>query len=331
MKKCGALNNWHYSKTPFSRAAGRFKRELSSLGSYLLKQAASFEREVRAAAKEAIAPRGKYIRPLLVFSAAPAGAKKDSLVRRAAIAELVHLSTLIHDDVIDRADMRRNRDTAFKKYGAKTAVLLGDAIFAHMMTLAFEENSMEVLEKTASCVRSICSGEIRQTLADNTKIVPRKKYYDVAYGKTAALFELSCRLGAGCGEAPKGWEAAAAECGKQLGIAYQIYDDLCDWFMSESDAGKTLGTDLVSGKQTYPLIALLEKLPKKESEALAKNLPTQNPEKIAEMMSELDVPGDCAREFSRRVSLAEKAISKFPETRENLMRFCAEMRGLIGG
>ncbi|MBQ6533578.1 MAG: polyprenyl synthetase family protein, partial [Opitutales bacterium] len=198
------MNNWHYSKTPFSRAAGRFKRELSSLGSYLLKQAASFEREVRAAAKEAIAPRGKYIRPLLVFSAAPAGAKKDSLVRRAAIAELVHLSTLIHDDVIDRADMRRNRDTAFKKYGAKTAVLLGDAIFAHMMTLAFEENSMEVLEKTASCVRSICSGEIRQTLADNTKIVPRKKYYDVAYGKTAALFELSCRLGAGCGEAPKG-------------------------------------------------------------------------------------------------------------------------------
>lgn len=312
----------------FSEVADGLKSELKAFKSYLLKQATSFEREVRTAVKEAISPKGKYIRPMLVFSSAVESAEKTSLVRRATIAELVHLSTLIHDDVIDNAQMRRNNETAFKKYGSKTAILLGDSIFAHMMTLAFEENSMDVLRKTAECVKTICEGEIKQTLADKTKFVSRKQYYDVAYGKTAALFELACNLGATASKATKGWVKSAEECGKQLGIAYQIYDDICDWFMSEKDAGKTLGTDLISGKQTYPLIVLLEKLPSKKSVALAKNLSTQNPKEIVDMMLSNDILADCKKEFLRRVNLAEKAISKFPKENQKLMKFCDAMRKL---
>ena len=312
----------------FAEVADGLKTELKTFKSYLVKQAASFEREVRTAAKEAISPKGKYIRPMLVFSSALDSADKKSLTRRATISELVHLSTLIHDDVIDNAQMRRNNETAFKKYGSKTAILLGDSIFAHMMTLAFEENSMDVLKKTAECVKTICEGEIKQTLADKTKIVSRKEYYDVAYGKTAALFELACNLGATATKAPKDWVKSAEECGKQLGIAYQIYDDICDWFMSEADAGKTLGTDLISGKQTYPLIVLLEKLPSKKSVSLAKNLSAQKPEDIANMMRENDVMADCKKEFLRRINIAEKAISKFPKENQKLMKFCDIMRRL---
>ena len=311
--------------------AESLKPFLTSFKSYLVKQAAAFEKEVRKAAKDAISPRGKYIRPMLVFSAALDGAGKKSLIRRAAIAELVHLSTLIHDDVIDNADMRRNHETAFKKYGTKTAILLGDTIFSHMMSLAFEENSMDVLKKTADCVKTICEGEIKQTLADKTKIVSRKKYYDVAYGKTAALFELSCNLGATASDAPKEWIKAAEEAGKQLGIAYQIYDDICDWFMSESDAGKTLGTDLITGKQTYPLIVLLEKLPAKKSAALAKNLPHESSVEIVEMMGRYDVANDCKNEFLRRIDSAGKVLKKFPAENVKLLKFCAEMRGLKFG
>ena len=312
----------------FSELADGLKSELKAFKSYLIKQAMSFEREVRTPAKEAISPKGKYIRPMLVFSSAVDSAEKSSLVRRATIAELVHLSTLIHDDVIDNAQMRRNNETAFKKYGVKTAILLGDSIFAHMMSLAFEENSMDVLRKTAECVKTICEGEIKQTLADKTKTVSRKQYYDMAYGKTGALFELACNLGASAKKATKGWLASAEECGKQLGIAYQIYDDICDWFMSESDAGKTLGTDLLSEKQTYPLIVLLEKLPSKKSATLAKNLSMQKPEEIADLMLKYDVPTDCKKEFLRRINLAEKAILKFPKENQKLMKFCNAMRKL---
>ena len=98
----------------------------------------------------------------------------------------------------------------------------------------------------------------------------RQKYYDIAYGKTAALFSLACVLGAKSVKGVPGWTDAAEEAGKQLGIAYQIYDDLCDWFMSEKDAGKTLGTDLLSGKQTFPLIALIETMGDAETSGIRK-------------------------------------------------------------
>lgn len=300
-----------------------------SLEKYLMRQVMTFEKEVRDAAKESISPRGKLIRPTLVFAAASGGdPDRMSLIRRAAIVELTHLSTLIHDDVIDNASVRRGLATPNKKYGARTAILLGDAIFAHTMSITFEENDSELSKKTANCVRTICEGEIRQTLADRAKNVTRKKYYEIAYGKTAVLFELACALGAMTIKAKDGWTEAAEKAGRQLGVAYQIYDDICDWFMSESVAGKTLGTDLISGKQTYPLIILLEKLPKKEAEKLARNLPGSNPASIASQMRALDVPSECSREFLRRINMAEKILEDYPVEGKKLNEFCAAMRKL---
>lgn len=326
------MNNIDDSTNPFGDLAKDLKPQLADFKRFLVKQASTFEKEVRAAAKEAISPEGKYIRPILVFLSAPQNADTASLVRRATIAELVHLSTLIHDDVIDKADMRRKTPTPFKKYGAKTAILLGDAIFSHMMSLAFAENSMDVLKKTADCVKTICEGEIKQTLSDKSKIVSRKKYYDVAYGKTAALFELACNFGATASkQSDAKWAKAAGEAGRQLGIAYQIYDDVCDWFMSEEDAGKTLGTDLISGKQTYPLIVLLEKLPRGKSAKLAKNLPSSDPAEILEMIRRFGVAEECRAEFDRRMKLAESAVAKFGGGNAGLLKFCAQMRKLKFG
>ena len=276
----------------------------ASLEKYLLQQAMTFEKEVRAAAKESISPKGKLIRPTLVFAAAAGGnADKMSLIRRAAIVELTHLSTLIHDDVIDNASVRRGAATPNKKYGARTAILLGDAIFAHTMSITFEENDAALSKKIANCVRTICEGEIRQTLADRKKNVTRRRYYEIAYGKTAVLFELACALGAMATTSKEGWIEAAEEAGKQLGIAYQIYDDICDWFMSEKDAGKTLGTDLVSGKQTFPLIALFETMDSERADGFAKNLSSQNPEEIIGMMKSSGVEKICA-ETQGEVSVA---------------------------
>ena len=317
--KFDTVNNYKHNSNPFDKVSMQMGGLFRAFEGFLASQVKTFEKEVRAAAKESISPKGKFIRPTLVFAAANAGSEWDeSLIRRAAIVELTHLSTLIHDDVIDGANMRRNAETANSKYGAKTAILLGDAIFAHTMGVA-------------ACVKTICEGEIRQTLADKTVRVTRQKYYDIAYGKTAALFSLACVLGAKSVKGVPGWTDAAEEAGKQLGIAYQIYDDLCDWFMSEKDAGKTLGTDLLSGKQTFPLIALIETMGDAEAEEFTSNLSIRKPDEIIERMRACGIEDICAAEIGRRIKGAEKAVKGYPELSGKLLDFCAAMRELALG
>ncbi len=316
-------------ENPFDALAREMRPQFSAFKKFLHEQASSFRPEVREAAKGSIKSEGKFIRPLLVFAASSGGDfEMAKVVRLAAIVELIHLSTLIHDDVIDDASMRRNRITANKKYGAKTAVLLGDAIFSHTILLALQDGDAEALNKIACCVRTVCEGEIGQTLAAKSKYVTRKRYYNTAFGKTGALFSLACALGAMSINAGGGWVAAAENAGKQLGIAYQIYDDVCDWFMKEEDAGKTLGTDLLTGKQTFPLIVLMENLPRREAKELALRASDADPLGIAQKMRELRVPEICLREFLRRISGVEGVLAKYPRTAGGLLKFCSAMRTL---
>ncbi len=314
---------------PFEGLAKEMRPQFLAFKKYLSGQASSFKSEVREAARESINPEGKFIRPILVFAASSGGAfDMAKVVRLAAVVELIHLSTLIHDDVIDNADMRRNCITANRKYGARTAILLGDAIFSHAMLLALQDGDPKVLNKAAMCVRTICEGEIGQTLADKSVHVTRKRYYNTAFGKTGALFSLACALGAMSINAGADWVDAAEEAGKQLGIAYQIYDDICDWFMTEKDAGKTLGTDLLTEKQTFPLIVLTENLPPREAKRLVSHLAEANPLDIAQRMRELRIPEICLREFLRRISAAEDILGKYPNEACGLLKFCSAMRTL---
>ena len=323
------LKNKPNSQNIFDKAAKPLSGKMSAFKKFLKAQAASFEPELRDQVKDAVRPEGKFIRPMLVFASAPKEADEKMLCRRAAIAELIHLSSLIHDDVIDNADIRRGEPTIGSKYGAKIAILLGDAIFAHTMTLSFEENNSALSAKASACVRAICEGEIRQTLADRNADISRDKYYKIVRGKTAVLFEFSCFMGAEC-SADNAWMEAAESAGRELGIAYQIYDDICDWVKSEDELGKTLGTDLLSGKQTYPLILLLEKLDSRAARKLSKDLRNScaSREEIIEQMKKFGIIDLCKREFSRRVGSARKILEKFPERSENLLLFCDAMDGL---
>ena len=316
------------SLNPFDEIVASMRPMFRSFERFLLSQASKFAPEIRSTAKEIISPKGKYIRPMLVFSSALSSADKADVIRRGAIVELTHLSTLVHDDVIDNATVRRNKQTPNSKYGARTAILLGDMIFAQMMILAFEDTDKRVADETTRSIRTICEGEVRQTLSDKTQIVSRKKYYEIAYGKTAALFELSCKLGAMAGKSSQEWIDVAGFVGKQLGIAYQIYDDICDWFMSEAEAGKTLGTDLVSGKQTFPLIVLLESFSASKAKAFVKQLPAMDFVQVRQMMLEHNVRTLCEKEFIRRITLAENALKDFPECAEKLLACCSALRKL---
>ena len=215
---------------------------------------------------------GKRIRPALVFLSGWKGPERSSpdLVRAAAVVELVHLATLVHDDIMDSAEVRRSRRTAMREFGPTAAVLLGDALFAHALHLATHFPTTEVCAAVSESTRRVCAGEIVQSLRrrldrpDAGRVPADNRPED---GRALPRFLLPRR---------RGWPAPrtatwthSTDFGRHLGIAYQIYDDLADFFGREEKIGKTLGTDLASGKLTLPLFALMDRLPPFERAALS--------------------------------------------------------------
>jgi len=247
---------------------------MAELDRFLRAQLEAFEPEIRAMADYCIDTTGKRIRPALVFLSGWKGPDvvEPELVRAAAVVELVHLATLVHDDIMDSADVRRSRNTAAREFGPAAAVLLGDALFAHALHLATHFPTTDVCAAVSASTRRVCSGEIVQTLRRGSVDVTPADYKRIIDLKTAELFRLSCFLGAFLGRSAPGYVEASALFGRHLGIAYQIYDDLADFFGCEDRIGKTLGTDLASGKLTLPLFTLMDRLPGAERAGLVEEL-----------------------------------------------------------
>jgi octaprenyl-diphosphate synthase len=252
---------------------------MSALDRFLQGQLASFEPEIREMVNYCIDTSGKRIRPALVFLSGwrDGDAVSPELVRAAAVVELVHLATLVHDDIMDDADVRRNRRTATREYGPTTAVLLGDALFAHALHLATHFPTTEVCAAVSESTRRVCAGEIVQGLRRGSADLTPAEYQRIIELKTAELFRLSCNLGARLSGSEAGYVDASDRFGRHLGIAYQIYDDLADFFGMEEKIGKTLGTDLASGKLTLPLFALMDRLPLHERAALSDEISGRQP------------------------------------------------------
>ncbi|MCC5834979.1 MAG: polyprenyl synthetase family protein [Opitutales bacterium] len=233
---------------------------LEQLEDYLQSQIEAFEPEVQPLVEFTLGHSGKKIRPVLVFLSGYLGEEEASpeLVRAAAIVELVHLATLVHDDILDEADLRHQVETVTARYGPHSAVLLGDALFAHALKLAADYPTPEVCRAVAESTRQVCSGEICQTFARGDGDLSLPTYLRIIDLKTAELFAVSARLGARLSGGSEDWVAAAETFARKLGVAYQIYDDLADIIGREDKAGKTLGTDLESGKLTLPVLYYLE-------------------------------------------------------------------------
>ncbi len=253
------------ASAPFQALVAPCAPAFAELESFLADEVAGFEPLVQPMVEYCLSHSGKKLRPLLVFTLSvddgqPAG---PDIIRAAAIVELVHLATLVHDDILDRADLRHRTATVTARFGPHAAVLLGDALFAHALHLAAQYPTAAVCREVARATRQVCSGEIAQTLADGRN-PSLAHYFRVIDLKTAELFRVSAWLGAFlAGMAPEGIHAACRYA-RHLGIAYQIYDDAADLFAEEATAGKTLGTDLATGKFTLPVLLWLEALPEHE-------------------------------------------------------------------
>lgn len=298
----------------FAAVFALLKPSMLRLDLYLKSQLEVFEPEIREMADYCIDTSGKRIRPALVFLS---GWQQnvhatDELVRVAAVVELVHLATLVHDDIMDEADLRRNRRTASKEYGAEAAVLLGDALFSHALNLATQFPTTEVCAAVSESTRRVCAGEIIQTLRRGSINVTRADYRRIIDLKTAELFRVSCFLGSRLAGYFPAFVEAASEFGRHLGIAYQIYDDLADFYGVENRIGKTLGTDLASGKITLPLLELMDRLAPTEREALIEEILKRQPPQLAlriRQMNELGVFDAVASAVQEELRLAEEKLA----------------------
>lgn len=279
------------------RVFARLALHQSALDTFLREQLAEFEPEIRDLAAYALDASGKRLRPALVFLSGwkGSGAPSAELVRVAAVVEMVHLATLVHDDIMDGAEVRRNRPTVARRYGSAAAVLLGDALFAHALHLTTQYPTTGVCAAVSVAMRRVCAGEIVQTLRRGSLRVDRADYSRIVDLKTAELFRVSCQLGAEVAGQPAGFVAAAGRFGRHLGIGYQIYDDLVDFFGEETRIGKTLGTDLTSGKLTLPLLVLRERLEPVDQERLAEELAGRRSPDLATRLEQMRRLGVFAR------------------------------------
>src|SRR3954471_6371549 len=233
---------------------------LQTVGSRLMKQVTAFEPDLAPYADYALNGHGKHLRPALVaLTAGALGKVSDHHVTAAVIIEMVHLATLVHDDVMDEAEIRRGRLTLAANWGNEIAVLFGDCLFAQALKLAASFPTPEVCRAVAMATNTVCSGEILQTQHRRDFQFTREKYFRVLEMETAELFALSCELSAFLAESPPEVRQTMRQFGLAFGTAYQFYDDCVDLFGSESKAGKSLGTDMAKGKLTLPVLLVFER------------------------------------------------------------------------
>lgn len=204
------------------------------------------------------AHQGKMLRPRLVFLTASLAPHDPEIVRDVAVAvELIHMASLVHDDVIDEALTRRGHDSLNRRWGNTASILAGDYLFATAFNLINRNGMQSIMENLTTTIRIMCAGEIKQlTLARNLAI-REEEYLEKSYGKTGCLFASSCKIGALAAGLPEDMVYNLEQYGLNLGYAYQIIDDLLDFLADSARLGKPVGTDLMEGNITLPVIYAL--------------------------------------------------------------------------
>jgi len=230
---------------------------------------------------------GKMLRPgLVILSAKAAGRISETHIRIAAIVEMIHAATLIHDDVMDEGRKRRNLPTVNSLWGNDSAVLLGDFILSRVFSMCSCLDA-DTIEKLAGTASQLCSGELRQVLERDNPRLSESDYIEIIRDKCASLFIVGCELGAALAGGNKKQIRCLSGFGLNLGIGFQIADDLLDIFGSEQHSGKTLGSDAARNKLTLPVIHLLRTAERKQKDDIESCLKNnrQNREKLRELLS----------------------------------------------
>lgn len=291
---------------------------LDSVAERLARQVHEFDPALAQYAEYALNGHGKQLRPTLVALAASSlGKLNDAHARVAVIIEMVHLATLVHDDIMDEAEVRRGQLTLAANWGNEIAVLFGDCLFAQSLKLAASFPTPDVCRAVSSATNTVCSGEILQTRHRRNFELSRRDYFRVLEMKTAELFALSCELAAFLSEATPMQRTGLREFGLAFGTAYQIFDDCVDLFGTEKTAGKSLGTDLAKGKLTYPVLLAWERADAGDRERLESLVNDWQPgafSRITELLARYETLGPSLELIERYLAQARQSLKSLPES-----------------
>lgn len=264
------------NKRPFSFDLVR--PQMKSVEAQIAEQVEAFDPAVAPYMDHICNTAGKRIRPTLaILTGGACGGANDDHIKIGVILELIHMATLVHDDIIDGATTRRKVPTPNAKWGNGLAVLLGDALFSHALTLATDFDSIDICRKVGDASKAVCQGEVIQTQRRFDLNLTRDEYFRIIEMKTGALFAAACGLCAKLSGEDEAVQDALYNYGMRLGKAYQIYDDCLDLVGSEETVGKTLRTDLEKGKLTLPILNLLESASDAQRDKLHQRILNQQP------------------------------------------------------
>jgi octaprenyl-diphosphate synthase len=262
---------------------------------------------------------GKRIRPsLLLLAARCLGYTGSGMIRLGAVVELVHTATLVHDDIIDGADTRRGRPSANTTWGNEKCVLAGDWLYMQAFKVALQERNFRILDTLIDLTQQMVEGELLQ-MEKLGKLISLDEYFELIFRKTACLFSVCMRMGAILGGATPEQEENLAQYGRDLGMAFQIVDDVLDLTASEDVLGKPVASDLREGKVTMAVIHALERCTQGERSLIAGVIKDRSVDgithaaviEILNRYGSLQAATDCA---ARYAELARNAICNFPDT-----------------
>lgn len=258
--------------------------------------------------RELVAAGGKRIRPALVLLAAQLGAYEFERIAPAAIAvELIHAATLVHDDVIDRADSRRGRASVRAQTGDPAAIVIGDFYFAKAYREAARSGNGEVVQILAEAVMKVCHGELQQQASRYNYRISRDRYLRRIELKTGSLIAAACRIGAVLGELDAAGRSSLSRYGRLLGLAFQVADDVLDYTGSEGEVGKPVGHDLLEGHVTLPLMLSLQGPGGARIRSRLEHGGPLTPAEVAEVVAEVGESDGPERAISQARDWAEEA------------------------
>ncbi|MGH9510980.1 MAG: polyprenyl synthetase family protein [Terriglobales bacterium] len=262
---------------------------------------------------------GKRIRPaLLLLSSKLFDYQGRGAIRLGAVVEIIHTATLVHDDIIDEAEIRRGRPAANTQWGNSKCVLAGDWLYMQAFKVALQERNFRILDALIDLTQQMVEGELLQ-IEKLGKLISLDEYFDLIYRKTACLFSVCMRMGAILGGAAAEQEENLAQYGRDLGMAFQIVDDVLDLTASEDVLGKPVASDLREGKVTMAVVHALERCTSSERRLIASVVEERAVDdgthrevlRILNRYQSLDAAHDCALRYA---DLARNAICSFPDT-----------------
>jgi octaprenyl-diphosphate synthase len=273
---------------------------------------------IRKVGEYVLASGGKRLRPmLLLLCARLAGYRGDHHIGLASVVEFIHTATLLHDDVVDSAVLRRGNASANAVWGNEASVLVGDFLFAKSFSIMVEAGNLRILKVLSDATTRMAEGEVLQLISTCDLDLDESRYMEVVRNKTAVLIAATCQCGGILGEVPPSQEEALARFGMHLGVAFQFMDDALDYVAEESEFGKTRGHDLAEGKMTLPLIHTLRQCTTEERQRMAaiieeEDLAESDLDFVLRLIGRYDGIGYTQTRAQELVQFAKNYLATFP-------------------